>query len=250
LSYTEGFKSGGYNGSPDNAAAVAPFKPEHVKTYEFGQKGRLFKNRLSVNLATFFTDFKDLQVQGFDPETGSPLTSNAADAEIKGVELELDALIGKGFNVNLGASWLDHQFKDYYIEVFDPTIEDGPPFRIVDKEGDRIGAIPNYNVHVGLQYTRPMNGGAQLLVTGDLTMVDKTITEFNTMWSDAYEVLDLAVKWIPPDRKWDATLRLDNALDKDYYRGGGPVPDIDDKIARLGLMADPRIVSLTLTRWF
>lgn len=250
FSYTEGFKSGGYNGSPDNAAGVVPFKPEHVRTYEFGQKGRLFKNRLSVNLAEFFTDFKDLQVQGFDIKTGSPLTSNAADAEIKGVELELAALISKGFNFNLGASWLDHQFKDYYIEVFDPTIEDGPPFRIVDKKGDRIGLIPNYNVHVGLQYTRPMKGGAQLSVSGDLAMVDKTITEFNTMWSDSYEVLDFEVTWIPPERKWDATLRLENALDKDYYRGGGPVPDIDDKIARLGLMADPRILSLTLNRWF
>jgi len=247
LSYSEGFKSGGFDGSPKNAAAVVPFEPEKVKNYEVGLKGRFFDNRLTTDLAAFFIDFTDLQLQGFDPVTGSPITSNAAAAEIKGVELEIAALLGENLTFKLGASILDHEFTDYFIRVFDPTIQGGPPFRTVDKAGDRIGLIPRYNAHVGLRYTWPSNDYGEWSVSGDWSMADKTTTVFNTLWSNSYDVLDLRLNWEPSQGNWYASLWLKNALDEQYYRGGGPVPDLFDKIARLGLMADPRIFGVTFT---
>lgn len=109
-SYSEGFKSGGYNGSPDNAAGVVPFDPEQAESTEFGLKGQFFGNTMSANLAYFMTDFTDMQLQGFDPVTGSPITNNAAESEISGIEVEISGVIGEGFRYNLGASWLDHEF--------------------------------------------------------------------------------------------------------------------------------------------
>ncbi len=247
LTYSEGFKSGGFDGSPENAAAVVPFQPEKARNYEFGLKGRFLNNHLSTDLAVFYIDFKDLQLQGFDPETGSPITSNAAAAEIKGAELEVAALLGDSFTVNLGASYLDHQFKDYFIRVFDPTIQGGPPFRTVDKAGDRIGLIPEYNVHAGFRYSWPLVAGGELAFSGDLSMADETITVFNTKWSNSYAVLDLRLNWLAAQGNWGASLWLKNALDEEYYRGGGPVPDLHDKIARLGLLSDPRIFGVSVT---
>lgn len=244
VSYAEGFKSGGYNGGPDTAASVVPFEPEHAKTYELGLKGRLFDDQMSVNLAAFFTDFTDLQLQGFDPVTGSPITNNAAAAEISGVELEIFGVLAQGFHYNIGASWLDHQFKDYFIEVFDPSIVGGPPFRVVDKEGDRIGLVPDYNYHIGLAYEWAMGGGHSITLGGDLAAADKTITVFNTLWSDAYEVFDVRLAWDSPDN-WSAELWVRNAFDEVYYRGGGPVPDLNPEVSRLGLVAEPRIVGVS-----
>jgi iron complex outermembrane receptor protein len=244
LSYSEGFKSGGYNGSPDNAAGVVPFEPEQAKSYELGLKGRFMDGQMSANFAYFFTDFTDLQLQGFDPVTGSPITNNAASAEISGIELEIVGALGDNFQYTIGASWLDHEFKDYFIEVFDPTIVGGPPFRVVDKEGDRIGAIPEYNYHVGLAYTWPLSGGGSLSLSGDLSAVDETITVFNTLWSNSYEVFDARLAWQSADN-WSASLWVRNLFDEDYYRGGGPVPDLDDTISRVGLLADPQIVGVS-----
>lgn len=244
FSYSEGFKSGGYNGSPDNAAGVVPFQPEQAKSFELGLKGQYFDRRMSANLAAFFTDFTDLQLQGFDPVTGSPITNNAASAEISGVEVEISGLLGDNFEYNIGASWLDHQFKDYFIEVFDPTIQNGPPFRVVDKEGERIGLIPRYNYHVGLSYTWPLAGGGELTLSGDAAGVDKTITVFNTLWSNSYEVFDARLAW-QSGSNWSASLWVRNLFDEEYYRGGGPVPDLNDQISRLGLLADPRIVGIS-----
>ncbi len=250
VSFTEGFKSGGYDGSPENAAAVVPFKPEDVQSYELGLKGRFLNDRVTANLAAFYIDFKNLQVQGFDPETGSPITSNATDARIKGLEFELAALIGDNLSFNLGASWLDHEFKKYFIRVFDPTIVRGPPFRTVSKAGDRIGLIPRYNVNIGMQYTWPLSSGAEISLRGNLAIVDKTITVFDTLWSPSYEVLNLRLNWLSPGGTLNAAFWVRNVFDKDYYRGGGPVPDLNDKIVRLGLVADPRIVGVSVTQRF
>jgi len=246
LSYTEGFKSGGYNGQADTAADVIPFDPEEVTQYEFGLKGRFLEGRLSANFAAFYIDFEDLQLQGFDPVTGSPITANAAQAEIQGLEFEFSALIGENFNINFGASYLDHQFEEYAIEVFDPTIQGGPPFRLVDKSGERLGLIPDYNAFLGLSYRWPMREGASLTVTADAVAVDDTITVFDTLWSDSYEVYNLRATWRPASGRWDAALWVENLTDEDYYRGGGPVPDLNDQISRLGLVADPRIIGMSL----
>ena len=246
FSFTKGFKSGGYNGSPDTAADVIPFRPEEATQYEIGLKGRLMDGRLSANLAGFFIDFEDLQLQGFDPETGSPITNNAAQAEILGAEIEFDLLVNN-LLLNFGASYLDHEFKEFAIEVFDPTIEGGPPFRLVNKAGDRLGAIPKYNIHAGATYTWPLSSGASFSISGDLVAVDETITIFDTLWSDSYEVFNVRATWRSASGNWDVSLWAKNVTDNDYYRGGGPVPDIDDKISRLGLFADPRIVGGTIT---
>ena len=249
FSFTQGFKSGGYNGSPDTAADVVPFKPEEVTQYELGLKGRLMDGRLSANLAGFFIDFEDLQLQGFDPETGSPITNNAAQAEILGAEIEFDMLLGN-LLINFGASYLDHEFKEYAIEIFDPTIEGGPPFRLVNKAGERLGAIPEYNIHAGATYTWPLHNGSSFSVSGDFVAVDKTTTVFDTLWSDSYEVFNVRATWRSASGNWDISLWAKNVTDEDYYRGGGPVPDLDDKISRLGLFADPRIVGGTITWHF
>tara|TARA_R110002049_G_scaffold54526_6_gene151727 strand:+ start:3927 stop:6176 length:2250 start_codon:yes stop_codon:yes gene_type:complete len=245
VSYAEGFKSGGYNGSPDNAAGVVPFEPEQAESVEIGLKGQFFDNTMSANLAYFMTDFTDMQLQGFDPVTGSPITNNAAASEISGVEIEISGVIGEGFRYSFGGSWLDHKFTRYAIEVFDPTIQGGPPFRLVDKSGDRIGLIPEYNYHVGLGYEWQLSGSGSLSLSADFSGTDETITVFNTLWSNAYDVLDMRLAW-DSGENWNAALWVRNLTDEDYYRGGGPVPDVNDTISRVGLLADPQIIGVSV----
>lgn len=245
VSYAEGFKSGGYNGQPDNPPAVTPFDPELAETLELGLKGQFFDGMMSASFAYFFTDFTDMQLQGIDPVTGSPITSNAASSEISGLEIELLGTIADNFTYNIGASFLDHEFKNFFIEVFDPTIQGGPPFRIVDKAGDRLGVIPEYNYHVGVAYEWPMAGGASLRLSANYMAADETITIFNTLWSDSYEVIDSRLVY-DSGNNWSAALWVRNLTDEDYYRGSGPVPDLNDQISRLGLLADPQIFGVSL----
>jgi iron complex outermembrane receptor protein len=118
-SYSEGFKGGGFDprGSGTSAPISNPaagrtyqdiynylsFDPELVKTYEIGWKGAAFDRRLTWALDGFYSDYNDVQVPGSVGclVNGAPsfcgITTNAAKATIKGVELETNATLARDF---------------------------------------------------------------------------------------------------------------------------------------------------------
>ncbi|MDB5703991.1 MAG: TonB-dependent receptor [Sphingomonas bacterium] len=119
VSYSEGFKGGGFDprgsgtSAPKLATEVTPtyqeiynyllFKPESVKSYEIGWKGSAFDRRLTWALDGFYSDYSDVQVPGSvgciigGVQSFCGITTNAAKAKIKGVELETNAVLARGF---------------------------------------------------------------------------------------------------------------------------------------------------------
>ena len=90
FTYSEGFKSGGYTQRIFPPEPSTPsFDPEFVKSYEGGFKFDGWNDRLRFNVAVFFTDYTDLQLLVADPSRLGPFVSNAGDAEVVGVELEM-----------------------------------------------------------------------------------------------------------------------------------------------------------------
>ena len=89
LTYSEGFKGGGFDDTPANVAqATTPFDPEEAKNYEVGIKSDFFDNRFRVNADVFYMDYTNLQVTQTNAACLCNITDNAASAEIKGVEAE------------------------------------------------------------------------------------------------------------------------------------------------------------------
>ncbi|HET9865515.1 MAG TPA: TonB-dependent receptor, partial [Steroidobacteraceae bacterium] len=94
-SFSKGFKAGGWTTRLSNPLADisdAAFGPEKSETYELGLKSRFFNDRVQTNAAIFWTDYTGIQLQ--IQEGASPVSQNAGDAELKGAELELEAIIG------------------------------------------------------------------------------------------------------------------------------------------------------------
>lgn len=109
-SSNRGFKSGGFNiGSPQNDA----YNPEKIWSYEVGAKSELFDRRLRVNLAAFYYDYTDLQVQ--DSVGQATIIRNTGSAKIKGLELEATARPLRGLEIEVGASWLDAEFDSFNL---------------------------------------------------------------------------------------------------------------------------------------
>ena len=71
-------------------------------------KSQFFDHHVQTNVAVFWTDYTDIQLQ--IQEGASPVSQNAGDAELKGAELELNALIGGGFSIYLGAAYIDAEY--------------------------------------------------------------------------------------------------------------------------------------------
>ncbi len=97
-----GYVAGGlYNG--------IPFAPESLTAYEIGLKSQFFDNRLRLNVAAFYQQYKNLQVQ--DNVQGVVVVTNAGQAKIPGVEVEITAapLSGLTLSGNLGYQDLDYK---------------------------------------------------------------------------------------------------------------------------------------------
>jgi iron complex outermembrane recepter protein len=106
LTYSEGFKSGGFTLRVFPPEAFIPsFNPETVKVYEAGFKFSGLDQRLRLNGAVFQTDYSDIQVQVF--RGVGPLIANGGDARIRGFELEAAASPGAGWFIEGSIGHID-----------------------------------------------------------------------------------------------------------------------------------------------
>jgi len=118
--YSVGFRAGGFSGRPGTyEAAVTPYDPEKLDNFEVGIKSEWFDRRLRFNASLYFMNYKDKQEELSVPvetEGGTgqqTLFINAASAEIKGLEVEVSALLGEGFSLNGSLGLLDAKYKDF-----------------------------------------------------------------------------------------------------------------------------------------
>jgi iron complex outermembrane receptor protein len=115
-SYTEGFKSGGFNGSDSSGdPALLPFDPEEVKAYEAGVKSQFLDHRMLANLSVFHSEYSDLQVT-FAQLAGNAIIStirNAAEAVSKGLEGELRFAATDRLTLGAKFTLLDFKYKSY-----------------------------------------------------------------------------------------------------------------------------------------
>ena len=147
-SYSRGYKSGGfdYNGAVDLVGdGQNAYDPEFVDAYEIGVKNTFWDRRVLLNLTGFYYDYTDLQV--FRLTTEGPVTDNAAQSTIWGVEAEMrfkpvDALTLEG-----SIGYLDATYDEYDVEVPPPT---------TSFAGQTLNYAPKWTASAAAEYTMPI----------------------------------------------------------------------------------------------
>ena len=115
-SVSTGYKQGGvFAGAPP----FNTYKPETITAYELGSKNRFWDNRAELNVAAFYYDYKDYQIDQLeDLPVGNGTCAygddifNAGKARMFGAELESKWLVSKSDEFDLNLSWLDAQFQN------------------------------------------------------------------------------------------------------------------------------------------
>ena len=114
LKYSEGFKSGGFNGEAGNEVeAVRPLKPEQQKTWELGAKSTLFDGTLQLNAAIFHNTVEDMHVTQFSGSPGVSYIRNAGEATVKGIELEATWVPIEELRLQLSYGYLDAKWDEF-----------------------------------------------------------------------------------------------------------------------------------------
>ena len=214
LSYAKGFKTGGWTTRltfPLPAGSPAPaFGPETDQTYELGLKSAWFDKQLIVNTAVFYSKYSGIQLTYQD--FTSPVTQNAGDAEIKGVEVEMQSRIGPHFTLSGAVGYMDAKYTS-----IDPLAQatTGP----VLPKTPRLKASLSPDVHTTLTNGATLRLGVDYIHTSEI---------FNDVQNTALlarpkvDIFNASAAVISPDGKVTLTLGGTNLSDKRYITTGQP----------------------------
>jgi len=129
--YSKGFRAGGFNGRPGGGeyqSAATPYNPETVDNFELGTKSEWLNGRLRLNASIFYMDYQDKQEEqsvAISGGTGQQtLVVNAAEATIKGLEVDFNWLINEVFSLQGNLGLLDAKFDKLYDSATDTDLSD------------------------------------------------------------------------------------------------------------------------------
>jgi iron complex outermembrane receptor protein len=209
--YSEGFKSGGFN---FGQAAPNYFQPEAIKDYEGGIKTTFANGRLIVNLSGFYYNYTNIQTQILKEGTGGTPDhiefTNAGAARIYGTELEVTARPVRGLTIDVSGSLLSAK----YTEYMDKDATD-PAKGTQDLRGRHVPQAPGYKVNVGAAYKFNLGDGS-LTLRGEVQAVGKTyFSPFNSpaLVQDAYTMGNAFLTYDRGDGHWTASVFVRNIGD-------------------------------------
>ncbi len=231
------YKSGGFNARADTAERFATtFDPEDVMSWEIGLKAEWFERRYRSNVALFYNQYEDLQVDQTEFSVGSfnLVTANAGSAQTWGAEIEMIAVAAPGLTLSLAYGYLDSEF-DEYQAIF----EDDEDF----SADAMLPLAPEHSLSAGALYEFPALGIGQLSLYGSVSLLDEqhfgyrtgTAAEFGLVnGSDSYTLLNgrLTLAEIPGIPAGSLRLALwgKNLTDEEYTVFG------NDLLSNLGIM--------------
>ena len=240
VSYARGFKSGGYN-YPASVGTV--LEPEIVDSYEVGLKSVLLDDRLQLRSAAFVADVSGLQV--VRGAAGALVTENAAAADVRGFEIDVDFALSDRLSFNAAAAFIDSEYTEYTAGVLVPL--DVPPYGSVplagglDVRGRSMLRTPDKALSIGARYRKLLESGASLPFAVSYAYKDDYYFDFSavpeTEWlkQRAHGVLNARVGYAAADERWELGFWANNLTDEVYYDDAVPT-----NVASRVTYADPR----------
>lgn len=238
--FSKGFKVGGFNFSGCNQQ----YRPEKVTSYEAGWKNRLLDGALTVNVAAFYYDYTDLQLNQVVGLTS--LITNAAAARVKGIEVESAWRPDPHWTINANLSLLRAKFTDFRnVDSLDAARG------AQDVSGNYLANSPKTSFNLGVAYrTDPIVGGGRVTLRGDLAYRSRVyFREFNNPLDaqDSYAILNAALIWDSPDETWRVRAFATNVTGEDYIVRMGSSDNFGSRFVSWGA---PRQVGVELQAKF
>ncbi len=213
--------------------------PDETTNYELGFKSDWLEGNLLFNLSLFFIEWDKVQVDSISQFGAVPITTNAAEAESTGVELQSRWQINEHW-----AAYLAYGYARAELSADSPNIV-GVRNRAPEDafKGDRLPGTPEHQLAFNINYNQPVFGDLRLDLDYGLTTISDVYTKVGLRGSGealgGFTVHNASAS-LSSDR-WTATLYADN---------------FTDKFARTGVRADREFIdtvgpnNFTLRRYY
>ena len=205
-SYSRGFKAGGVNLFREAILTdTTTYDPEYADSYEIGLKSQYWQGRASSNLALFYTEFSDLQINFFDGLNFR--TENTGKARTQGAELESTIVISEQWGIDFAVTYLEATFESL----------DNPQLSyLLDRETPRA---PNWASVLGVNYSQDVSANLAVKARASLSYMGEHYVGADVIdeeKQDEYLITDLSISLQNPNESWGVTLWCKNCESKDY----------------------------------
>lgn len=218
LSWTRGYKSGGFNAISFNSDNLV-FEPEQGDSFELGAKMRLFDASLALNTTLYYTTVSNMQVVNFNGVSFDVF--NAAESVLQGFEADMTWLAPWEWLTINGAFALARAEYDSY-----PT---GPPTSEQeancdpgaecqqDLSGKTLPRAPEMTATLSPEVALPLSANLGVIVAADLSYRGE---QYLTLDLDRHSyiknqfLVGARISIGPPDERWGMTLRASNLSDE------------------------------------
>ena len=187
-SFSQGFKSGGFVlRYVETVPEARKFDPELLDTHEIGVKWQGFDDRVRLNAAAFMSDYEDVQVTFFDA-LGGPITANAGTVNIRGLELELTALLSDRLLLDLGYGYIDAEYDSINpISGLSLTL---------DSNAELVNT-PEHSFNAGLEYNIPLQDN-ELAIRVDYSYTDDIFNDSQNsrfLFQENHEIWNASIRY-------------------------------------------------------
>ncbi|MDC3151244.1 TonB-dependent receptor, partial [SAR86 cluster bacterium] len=172
LSQTRGFKPGGTNltfgssGDGTPAMVLPTFKSETLDSTEIGYKTEFLDGRALANIAIFDYTYKNLQVQGTDPDVFKGGVVNIPESEVQGLELEFTASLSDSWTIDANFAYLDSEITSSFEYLDNAKAQQysfgGESNRYdlrEDVKGKELAKTPDITADISLIYSTQLASG-------------------------------------------------------------------------------------------
>jgi iron complex outermembrane receptor protein len=217
-----GVKAGSYNAqlngglpTPDSAIRYAP---ETLWSYEGGFKLSLLDNKVRLNGAVYYYDYKNYQGFLFTGVSGLVINS---DARTFGGEISLITNPISGLDLALTFSKFDAKVKNVPLRVGGPIRKDLKPTYAPETQASGI-----------VRYAWDMFGG-EMAANANISYSSSFFYNLRNFDADkfgAYANVDLGLGWTSPSKKYEIGLMVDNATNRRANGARGVVERLSSRV--------------------
>jgi len=218
-SFTRGFRSGGYNvrftdlsfATPTPNSTPGPYLEEQIDAFELGIKSTFGGGRYRLNASIFNNEIEDLQRTILN-SAGAQEITNAADATIRG--LEIDGVLGltDNFTVQFGIGYTDAEYDSFEgVESVTGLAADQIEFVLV----------PELTYSAAATYDFKFGAESWVSWRTSYSFVDDTVgDDLNTVQQEDYFVIDTSLTYQNDASGLSVSLYGKNITDEVYYDFG------------------------------
>ena len=228
-SISTGYRPPAYNPRPFQPTQFVPVKGENMTAYELGAKSDLFDRKLRVNVAGFYSDYKQRIVPAGgiecvknpdgsvvpgatpNPEGGAPCIAVLpktnyvnSPGKIKGGELELEFRPIDNLNITASTGYTNFSAQS--------STQGG-----ITANGEPV-YVPEWNGSASVSYAVNLSNGGTITPRYDVylqTQICSSVTTL-TSCSAGYTLHNARLEWASASRTWTTSVGVNNLTDREY----------------------------------